>query len=171
MPGVLAVLTHLNAPKLKAPLPGAKERQMTGGIRNEDRFPLSDATVHYGGQYVALVVAQTLEQARHAASLVRVTYAPETAVLTMEAGKSEAEKPKKNNQDKVQIKKGDVAAALADGQLVKIEQTYITPTETHNPIEMSGTIAVWESDKKLTLYDATQFVKGVQNVHGQSLRP
>jgi len=163
VPGVLAVLTHENAPKLKAP-PLEKERQMTGGIRNEDRFPLSDARIHYGGQYVALVVAQTLEQARHAASLVRVTYAPETAVLTMEAGKSEAEKPKKNNQDKVQIKKGDAAAALSDGQLVKVEQTYITPTETHNPIEMSGTIAVWESDKKLTLYDATQFLKGAQNV-------
>src|SRR5712671_656210 len=67
--GVLAVLTHENAPKLKSPLPFAKARQMTGGIRNEDRFPLSDATVHYGGQYVALVVAQSLEQACHAASL------------------------------------------------------------------------------------------------------
>ena len=164
VPGVLAVLTHQNAPKLKSPLPGAKSRQMVGGIRNEDRFPLSDATVHYAGQYVALVVAQTLEQARHAASLVRVSYTPETPTLTMEAGRSEAEKPKKNNQDKVQLKKGDAAAALADAQLVKIEETYITPTETHNPIEMSGTIAHWESDKKLTLYDATQFLKGAQNV-------
>ena len=54
--------------------------------------------------------------------------------------------------------------------LVKIEQTYITPTETHNPIEMSGTIAAWECDKKLTLYDATQFVKGVQNILARSLR-
>ncbi len=164
LPGVLAVLTHQNAPKLKSPSPLAKSQQMSGGIRNEDRFPLSDAKVHYAGQYVALVVAQTLEQARHAASLVKVSYAPEAATLTMEAGKSEAEKPKKNNQDKVQIKKGDVAAALADTQLVKIEETYLTPTETHNPIEMSGTIAVWESDKKLTLYDATQFLKGAQNV-------
>ncbi|HEY2140241.1 MAG TPA: xanthine dehydrogenase family protein molybdopterin-binding subunit, partial [Chthoniobacterales bacterium] len=69
----------------------------------------------------------------------------------------------------VQINKGDVAAALKDGNLVKIEQTYITPTETHNPIEMSGTIAQWEDDKKLTVYDATQFVKGVQNILARSL--
>lgn len=166
-PGVLAVLTHINAPKLKT---ASKEEHRTGagGIRNEERFPLSDNVVAYAGQYVALVVAQTLEQARHAASLVRVTYAAEKPLLSMEAAEHKAEKPKKNNDEHVQLKKGDVAAALADASLVKIEQTYITPTETHNPIEMSGTIAHWESDKKLTLYDATQFVKGVQNVVSQA---
>ena len=69
VPGVLAVLTHLNMPKFNsAP---KKEERGGGGIRNEERFPLSDDVVHYAGQYVALVVAETLEQARHAASLVR----------------------------------------------------------------------------------------------------
>ena len=89
---------------------------------------------------------------------------PERPLLTMEAAVKKADKPKKNNDTPVQINKGDAAAALKDANLVKIEQTYITPTETHNPIEMSGTIAHWEGDQKLTLYDATQFVKGVQNV-------
>jgi xanthine dehydrogenase YagR molybdenum-binding subunit len=162
-PGVLAVLTHLNTPKFKS----APKKEGGGGgsgIRNEERFPLNDDEVHYAGQYVALVVAKTIEQARHAASLVRVSYAPEEPLLTMEAAEHKAEKPKKNNDEYVQIKKGDVGAALKDASLVKIEQTYITPTETHNPIEMSGTIAVWEGDQKLTLYDATQFVKGVQNI-------
>ena len=163
VPGVLAVLTHLNSPKLKAPL-GAKERGMNSGIRNEERFPLSDNVVHYAGQYVALVVAESLEQARHAASLVRVTYAPEKALLTMEAARPKAEQPKKNKEEKVQIDKGDAATVLADTSLVKVEQTYYTPTETHNPIEMSGTIAQWESEKALILYDATQFLKGVQNI-------
>ncbi|PYJ84618.1 MAG: hypothetical protein DME70_10950 [Verrucomicrobia bacterium] len=162
VPGVLAVLTHLNTPKFQsAP---KKEGGISSGIRNEERFPLSDDGVHYAGQYVALVVAETIEQARHAASLVKVTYAPEEPLLTMEAAVKKAEQPKKNRDEKVQIKKGDVDAAFKDSGLVKIEQTYLTPTETHNPIEMSGTIAHWESDKNLTLYDATQFVKGVQNI-------
>jgi xanthine dehydrogenase YagR molybdenum-binding subunit len=159
-PGVLAVLTHLNAPKPKEPKKGNQGQ----GIRNEERLPLSDDLVHYAGQYVALAVAATVEQARHAASLVRVSYAPEEPLLTMEAAAHKAEKPKKNNDEHVQLKKGDVATALQDASLTKIEQTYLTPTETHNPIEMSGTIAAWEADDKLTLYDATQFVKGVQSV-------
>src|SRR5437764_8567060 len=160
LPGVLAVLTHLNTPKFKA----MPKIEGLSGIRNEERFPLNDAEVHYAGQYVAVVVAETIEQARHAASMVRVSYAPEEPLLTMEAAAKKAEKAKTNNDQNVQINKGNAAAALKDASLVKIEQTYITPTETHNPIEMSGTIAHWESDQKLTLYDATQFVKGVQNV-------
>jgi xanthine dehydrogenase YagR molybdenum-binding subunit len=162
-PGVIAVLSHLNAPKPKEP--AAKEERNSGhGIRNEERIPLSDNVVHYAGQYVALVVATTLEQAQHAASLVRVSYAPAEPVLTMEAGRKNAEKPKKNHLEPVQSKKGDVAAALKASGLTKIEETYITPTETHNPIEMSGTIAAWEGDDKLTVWDATQFVKGVQSI-------
>lgn len=162
-PGVLKVLTHLNAPKPKEP--AAKEdRNSSSGIRNEERIPLSDDRIHYAGQYVGLVIAQTIEQARHAASLVGVTYAAETPLLSMEAAMDQVEKPAKNKQTDNQIKKGDVDAALKNAELVKLEQTYYTPTETHNPIEMSGTIAVWESEKKLTLYDSTQFVKGVQSV-------
>ncbi|HSP45347.1 MAG TPA: xanthine dehydrogenase family protein molybdopterin-binding subunit, partial [Chthoniobacterales bacterium] len=168
VPGVLAVLTHLNMPKFKN-APKKEERGGGSGIRNEERFPFSDDGVHYAGQYVALVIAGTIEQARHAASLVKVSYAPEEPVLTMEAAAKKADKPKKNNDTPVQINNGDVAAALNDANLVKIEETYITPTETHNPIEMSGTIAQWDGDKKLTLYDATQFVKGVQNILARAL--
>ncbi len=161
--GVLTVLTHLNAPKPKN-AQAMKERDMSHGIRNEERLPLSDDGVYYAGQYVALVVARTIEQARHGASLVRVSYAPEDPLLTMGAAEHKAKKPSKNNDEHVQLKKGDVEKALGDVSLVRIEQTYETPTETHNPIEMSGTIAVWESDQKLTLFDATQFVKGVQSM-------
>lgn len=161
-PGVLAIVTHLNAPKLKEPSDQDKGAQVHG-IRNEERIPLSDEGVHYAGQYVALVVATTIEQAQHGASLVRVNYAPDEPLLTMEAAEEHAKHPKKNNDEHVQLKKGDVAAAFADGNLVKIRETYTTPTETHNPIEMSGTIAEWQGDK-LLLYDATQFVKGVQSI-------
>ncbi|MEY2479897.1 MAG: xanthine dehydrogenase YagR molybdenum-binding subunit [Verrucomicrobiota bacterium] len=163
VPGVLAVVTHLNAPKPKQPA-STKERTHSHGIQNEERVPFSDDEIHYAGQYVALVVGQTIEQARYAASLVRVSYAPENPLLTMEDAEHKAKKPKENFGDDVQIKKGDVDLALKDSSLIKVEQTYTTPTETHNPIEMSGTIAMWEADDKLTLYDATQFVKGVQSV-------
>ncbi len=169
VPGVLKVLTHRNAPQPKEP----KDGKMAQGIRNEERMPLSDDRVHYAGQYVALVVAQTLEAAAYAASLVKVTYAPETALLSMEAASDNVKKPKKNKDEKNQIKKGDVESAFKDSSLIQLAQTYITPTETHNPIEMSGTIAVWEGEKKLTVYDATQFVKGVQSMlaraHGLEL--
>jgi xanthine dehydrogenase YagR molybdenum-binding subunit len=84
-------------------------------------------------------------------------------LLSLDRARNRAKQPSKNHDENVQVKKGDVAAPLGDSSLVKIEQTYVTPTETHNPIEMSGTIAAWDGDK-LTLWDATQFVKGVQSV-------
>jgi xanthine dehydrogenase YagR molybdenum-binding subunit len=162
-PGVLKIFTHQNAPKPKEA--DAKEEGKTvRGIRIETRNPLSDDRVHYAGQIVALAVAETLEQARHAASLVQVSYTPEEPLLTMEAAKDHARKPEKLRGEPVQLNKGDMEAAFNDPSLTKIEQTYTTPTETHNPIEMSGTIAAWEGEDKLTVWDATQFVKGVQGV-------
>src|SRR5436190_5862744 len=161
-PGVLAVVTHLNAPKPKEPA-AKKDRGQTHGIRSEERVPFSDDQIHYAGQYVAVVVAKTIEEARQAASLVRVSYEPEEPLLTMEAAEHSATKPKQSFGD-VQIKKGDVDLALKEAGLTKIEQTYTTPTETHNPIEMSGTIAAWDDGDKLTLHDATQFVKGAQSI-------
>src|SRR5204862_2831359 len=89
--GVLAVVTHLNAPKPKEPA-AKKDRGQTHGIRSEERVPFSDAEIHYAGQYVTLVVAKTIEQARYAASLVKVSYAPEEPLLTMDAAKSGATK-------------------------------------------------------------------------------
>src|SRR5437762_13749729 len=130
-PGVLAVMSHLNAPKPKEPA-AKKDRGQTHGIRSEERVPFSDDEIHYAGQYVALVVAKAIEQARHAASIVKVSYAPEDPLLTMEAAKSSATKPKESFGP-VQIKKGGVDLGLKDANLRKIEQTYTTPTQTHNP--------------------------------------
>jgi xanthine dehydrogenase YagR molybdenum-binding subunit len=166
-PGVLKVLTHENAPKPKE-AEAKKERTQGHGIRNETRNPLEDGRVYYAGQYVALVVARTIEEARYAASLVRVNYAPEKPLLSMDEAEHRSEKPKENHGDEVQLNKGDVDAALRNADLIKIEETYISPTETHNPIEMSGTIAQWQGDDKLTVWDATQFVKGVQSILARS---
>ncbi len=162
-PGGLKVLTHQNAPQPKEAKGGGGAARAQG-IRIEQRNPLGDNKIHYAGQYVALVVAKTLEQARYAASLVRVDYAPETPLLNMKAAQDKAEKPGKNQGEKVQPKKGDVAPALANSNLKRLHETYGTPTEMHNPIEMSGMIAAWEGDRKLTVWNSTQFVKGVQSL-------
>ncbi len=161
-PGVLAVLTHLNAPKTGEPNVG-EERSQVEGIRNEHRLPLADDQIHYAGQYIALVVADTRQNAEWAASLVQVKYAPQSPVLISEKSRKSVE-PEKSMGEDLQVKKGDVEKAFKDASLVKMEAVYVTPVETHNPIETSGTIAVWDDAQHLTLYDATQFVKGVQGV-------
>ncbi len=161
-PGVRLVLTHLNAPKAKDP--GEGSPATGGGIRNELRLPLADDQIHYGGQYVALVVAQTLEQARHAASLIKISYEETAPALTRKQSGDKGKKPDKNNGEPVQLDKGDVERALADRSLVIVERTYETPQETHNPMEPSATVAEWVADDQLTLHDATQYVKGVQDL-------
>ena len=157
-PGVLAVLTHLNAPKLKE----AVSDMMSGGIRIEERNPLSDDVISYGGQQVALAVAETFEQARHAARLIRVTYAVERPALTNADAAGTAKKPKENNGDPIQVTKGDVAAGLASADAVVSAQTYVTPTEHHNPIEPAATVAHWPAPDRLVLHDATQGVNTTQ---------
>src|SRR5438067_8677815 len=157
--GVLAVITHLNAPKLAEP-PNA---QKTQGIRIEQRIPLADGVISYGGQYVAVVVAETSEQARYAASLLKISYAPQKPALRMENA-LKADKPPQVEEKRLQQSKGDLNTALGNPEFVRIEQIYSTPTETHNPMECSATIAVWDAPDRLTLYDATQYVKGAQGI-------
>ena len=111
-PGVLTVLTHQNAPQTER-----SRGRRSQGFPSEERTPLADDEIHYAGQYVALVVAQTIEQARHAASFVRVSYAPEEPLLTMEAAEHKAKKPKENNDEHVQLKKGDVEAGAGQSNI------------------------------------------------------
>ncbi|HEY2635949.1 MAG TPA: xanthine dehydrogenase family protein molybdopterin-binding subunit, partial [Solirubrobacteraceae bacterium] len=116
--------------------------------------------IHYAGQDVALVVAETFEQARYAASLVRVAYAEEEPA---ELGPEEpaaflaASEPA---GDQLQHTRGDVDGALAAAH-ARIEATYTTPHESHNPMEPAATIAEWR-DGALTVWDATQWVRGTQ---------
>jgi xanthine dehydrogenase YagR molybdenum-binding subunit len=141
--GVIRVITHLNAPKLVAgPL-----------------TLLQDDRVRYNGQPIAVVVANTLEQATDAASLVAVQYADGApAAIDMTARKMDAYKPGGGRPDSV---RGDIDAGLAAAE-VKIDARYSTPFENHNPMEPHATIAVWEGDE-LTVYDATQHIYGVKS--------
>jgi xanthine dehydrogenase YagR molybdenum-binding subunit len=155
MPGVLAVLHHGNTePLFRTAAPFESESRTS-----ESRPPFEDDTVYYYGQFVALVVAHTFEQAHDAASHVKVSYQAKKPLTRMSDAGAVTEPPRK------QYARGDAEAAFNSAP-VKIDATYITPTETHNPMEMHGAIAVWK-DGKFTLYETTQGVMNHQGVMSQ----
>jgi xanthine dehydrogenase YagR molybdenum-binding subunit len=165
-PGVIAVLSHQNAPKLKQGNKGPKAEPLQSGKMGEDRLPFSDDVIHYAGQHVAVVVADTLDHARHAASLVKVRYQEEKPLLTIEEAASTEYMPKASFGRPLQHERGNVEAALAAPGVVKLQQTYTTPVETNNPMEPSATVAVWDGDK-LMVADATQGVMGTRGILAQ----
>ena len=155
-PGVLAVLTHLNAPKLAA----AKKK-----VSFVDRLLqiLQDDQVLYADQPIALVVADSLERAQHAASLVVVRYDEAPPDAELETSRSAPFEPAAEGPvGKPDTRRGgDIDAALA-GAKTKVEVTYRTPVENHNPMEPHATIAAWQGPDRVTLYDATQGIFGVR---------
>jgi xanthine dehydrogenase YagR molybdenum-binding subunit len=148
MPGVVKVLTHRNTPKLPV------NRAPGGSVLTL----LQDDRVRYNGQPIALVVADTLEHAADAALRVTAKYDSVPPVLDMRANVASAYPPPAQFGNKPDSAKGNVKTGLAEAA-VRVEQTYTTPIENHNPMEPHATIAVWEGDK-LTVYDATQYVVG-----------
>jgi xanthine dehydrogenase YagR molybdenum-binding subunit len=162
-PGVLTVITHRNAPKLNDFASGA----LVKGKPGEKLVPLQSDEIHYDGQHIGVVVAETLEQAKYAASLIRVTYSEQKPIINLEEGLSQQYQPSQFFGAELQVQRGDAIIALESAQ-VKIEATYTTPIEHHNPIEPSASIAVWNGDC-LTIYDATQWVHGTANVISYAL--
>ena len=153
--GVLAVLTHRNLPKVAAQ-PPLFPSLFGHAAPGETFFPMQDEVVHYAGQPVAMVVADTLERAQHAASLVRVTYEEAPSTTTLDQGRDQAYEPQRIFGGLVpgRMERGDVDAGLTQAE-VRLEQTYRFAANHHNPIESSATTAVWDDDQ-LTLYDSTQ---------------
>jgi xanthine dehydrogenase YagR molybdenum-binding subunit len=153
--GVIAVLTHRNAPRLAyRPHKGAVDPTV-----GERLHVLQDDRVSHQGQPIALVIAETLEQANHAATLVRVTYAPEIAISDVSRAEPALPTQQKTDQGETQppeTRRGDPDRALAVAE-VKVDHTYVIPRENHNPIEMHATIAAWDGEH-LTLWDKTQWV-------------
>src|SRR5205807_1441922 len=108
-----------------------------------------------------------LEEAVHAATLVRVTYAPEAAatdVTQIEPVPPTQQKTDQGERQPSVTRRGDPEGALAAAE-VKVDQTYVIPRENHNPIEMHATVAAWDSDR-LTLWDKTQWVDNVADEMG-----
>jgi len=123
---------------------------------------LQETDVFYNGQPIGLVVADTLDRAIHAASLVRVHYQQTGPLLSMTGEMHRAYKPQAagGRQDMPDSTQGDLESGW-EMAAAKVENSYITPAETHNAMEPHATLAVWEGDH-LTLFDSTQGIFGVR---------
>ena len=160
-PGVLLVMTHENAPKLPSdPMQADPPAQRALSL-------LQDDVVRYNGEPVAVVVAESLEQAQQAAKLLRLSYAAEEAVLDVDAAKAAAYKPKQLTRTETDSNRGDADGALASAA-VKHVATYATAMEVHNPMEPHATLAAWQGDQ-LLVHDATQGVSGARKSLAQKL--
>ena len=155
MPGVKAVYTRQNIGKLFRTVPASD----FSGILDERRPPFEDDTIRYYGQYVAAVVASTFEQAVAAANAVKVTYQSEKPDVRTRLESDE--KPKVDSQ------RGDPDKAFGSAA-VKVDGTYVTPTETHNPIELHSSVAAWDG-QNFTLYETSQAVVNHRDVMAQVL--
>jgi xanthine dehydrogenase YagR molybdenum-binding subunit len=157
LPGVLAVLTPDSAPRL----PAAEINPKNPG--DKVLQTLQDDKIWYADQPIAVVVADTLEHAQHAASVVTATYDATPPVAEMKSALAEAFDPGELGPNgKAASTRGDLDAGLA-AATTKLTETYETPVENHNPMEPHATVAVWQGDTKLTIYEATQGIFGVRN--------
>jgi len=154
--GVIRVLTHLNAPKLgpktvteDAPPRGAQEE------RDKSFRALQSDRIYFNAQPVALVIAETYEQARHAARLVKVSYNAEQHQTDTEAVRARARVP---TTRAAPPPRGNPEEAMSRAP-VKVEAEYRIPIEHHNPMEPHAAVAVWQGDK-LTIFDKSQEVYG-----------
>ncbi|MDB5872228.1 MAG: xanthine dehydrogenase [Ramlibacter sp.] len=161
-PGVVLVMTHRNAPK-QAPF----------SLEGEDRFArprpqLDSAQVQYYGEPVAFVVAETLEQARAAARLVRVSYAAEKGDYELARNITKAEKPKSSEDREPDSAVGDFSGAFA-GAAVKVDATYTTPFHIHAQMEPHASLAWWEGDR-VVVHCSSQLLESAQKCVAHTLQ-
>ena len=157
---MLEVLTHKNIGTLYHPTPEEGMRAKT----DEARPPFDDEEIRYYGQYVACVIAETLELAEAGARAIRVTYATEKPNVDLHL--------KQEELVKVESQRGEAEEAFKKAAF-KIDQVYVTPIEVHNPIEMHATIAQWGTDSEgadmVTLHETTQALAPHRNVASEVL--
>jgi xanthine dehydrogenase YagR molybdenum-binding subunit len=177
--GVLAVITHENAPRMKAP-PIADFQDLGKGVALSDLPIMQDAAIHWDGQPVAVVVADTLEQAEYGASLVEVEYDAEPPAVSFDGLKAHAVVPPDVMGEPPEIKIGDVDSGMKEAEAV-VDNIYRAPRYNHNAIEPHATIAVWNEDGSLAVFDSTQsvnltahslaYVFGLKNADVQVVAP
>ncbi|OWK29832.1 xanthine dehydrogenase family protein molybdopterin-binding subunit [Sphingomonas mucosissima] len=161
VPGVVDVISHLNRPK-QAWLDRSWKDELS--IPGEPFKALHDDTVLFAGQPVALVVAETFEAARFAASLIEVRYEEEAHNVDFEASLAEKFTPsylKRRNNYHPPKNRGDAEAAFAAAP-VKMHGEYHLATEHHNPMEMHASTVEWHGDGTITVYDKVQGSQGTQ---------
>jgi xanthine dehydrogenase YagR molybdenum-binding subunit len=173
MPGVRAIYHRGNIGKLfrVAVSIGGEEWAKV----DEERPPFEDDIIRYYGQYIALAVADTFEQASAAADAVKIAYRRETPNVDSNLAPERLDGVRKSDgppgddpeDPKVESERGDPETTFANSP-VKLDAMYTVPTETHNPIELHATVAEWDGTT-FTLYDATQGVVNARNVMAQVL--
>ena len=160
-PGVIAVFTHKNPPKVFKPT----NNWMTSKIY-EARLPLSDNTIHYAGQIVGLVVADTFERARDAAQQIEIEYETQPAqVNSQQANYQKAKSMFGEDMEYVagEFETGDISVSAA----ATVEASYTTEIEIHAPMEPHALVAHWENNEAVTIYEPTQWVKGSQRTYAE----
>ncbi len=161
MPGVLLVMTHLDAPRLKPiqTLPGGELGRF---------LPLQDIHLHYNGQPLAVVVADTREQARYAASKVQVRYGPAEREPLFALDEAHAERPEKVGAGEPGVtERGDPDAAFAQAA-ERLDESYETVPQHHNALEPGAAVAAWDAEGRLTVHTATQYSYGDAYALGQA---
>ncbi len=155
MPGVKGVFHRSNIEKLFRVAPN----EDWNAFSDEDRPPFEDDIVRYYGQYVAVAVAETFEQATAAAEAVKVSYIEKKPNVDTHLSA--------DTKIKVESERGDAQKAF-DSATIKLDATYTTPAETHNVIELHSSVAIFDGSQ-FTLYETTQGVVNHRNVLAQVL--
>ncbi len=152
-PGVVLVMTYKNAPRMKSmPLFMTSEKAAGG-----DNLPImQDDRVHWNGQPIAVVLAESQEQADYAKSLLHAVYEEEVATTSFAKAKAQGTDPGMFMGQPLQLAIGDAEAALASAP-VSVDAEYFTPRHTHNAIEPHATTLAWDGDE-LMVHDASQAV-------------
>jgi xanthine dehydrogenase YagR molybdenum-binding subunit len=151
-PGVVLVMTYHNAPRMK---PGPVFLTAEKAFAGDDLPIMQDDQIHWSGQPIAVVLAETQEQADHAKSLIRATYASEPAITTFAEAKTHPSQASFAGNE-LAAARGDAEAALAAAPF-KVDNIYHTPFHNHNALELHGTTIAWDGDE-LTRHDCVQGV-------------
>lgn len=158
--GVITIITHENSSKEKKPIlfnPAGKSR----GSAAADIPVLQNEAIYWNGQPIAIVIANTQERAERAAALITAEYKEEKAKLSFSKEKSGAKKPPEIMTEPAEIKMGDAEEELKDAAYTT-DAVYHTPRYNHNAIEPHATIAAFQNDGRLVVFDATQGLYGVK---------
>ncbi len=156
VPGILLIMTHENTK-----VPGEFKFFANGGEACTIKKPLSSNRVYHDGDYVALIVAETYENAREAAHRLKVKYDAQHPTATMDEPGTEIHEAEKVSPKHKDPHAGNAGEAFSQSE-VKLDEEYYTPTQHHNPIELYTTTCVWNGDE-LTVYEPSQFVYGLKN--------
>lgn len=155
--GLLGIYTHRDLADAIVPV----KHLLSGGFANSSVLPFGSPEVHYAGQMVAVAVAESREGAEEAAFRIIVHYEQQPASAILGQQGTDAVRLASVRPEHKDPKTGDAAEAFAAASL-KVDATYRTPIQHHNPMELFGTTCIWDGDR-LTVYEATRYLDAVQH--------